>query len=73
VLRDISDSADIRGQGICIFGSAPSGSDLKGLYPGDLPVQDPTKYLLAINRKTAEAVGISVPQSLLTQAGEVIE
>ena len=46
---------------------------LKGAYPGDLPVQDPTKYVLAINLKTAQAVSISVPQSLLTQADEVIE
>ena len=45
---------------------------LKGAKPGDLPIQLPTKIDLKINLKTAQALGLSVPQSILVQATEIV-
>ena len=78
-------SAFARDGGLLSYGPDPVDGDpwrraatygdriLRGAKPGDLPVQFPTKFEMVLNLKTAKALGLAVPPSILLRATEVIE
>ena len=77
-LREYAEAGGLRSYGpnsVDNFRRAATYVDkiLKGAKPGELPFEQPTRYQLVINHKTAAALGLTIPESLLRQADEVIQ
>jgi putative ABC transport system substrate-binding protein len=77
-MTEITRAGGLMGYGVNLpdmYGHGASFVDriLKGIKPADIPIEQPTRFELVINLKTAKALGLTIPESVLVRADEVIQ